>query len=177
MTTDQPAIDRIPIGHTVNYAVRGLPEIADEYNSARTITPIEITLVYRAAPDSQLGRISAYVKGWWMEDGKRIPMDKPVGRWLYGGPEAWPAWLAKEARLHDPAAVSAVPSRADAWLAAAEAAGVVQRTTASPSRADTLRSAADRLESANPDRDADFSEGVDWARDELRRMAAEGPQS
>jgi hypothetical protein len=97
-----PAIDRIPIGHSVNYAVRGAPEIADEYNAERTIDPIEITLVYRSAPDSQLGRISAYIKGWWMQSGKRVPMDKPVGRWLYGGPEHWPAWLAEEARLHDP---------------------------------------------------------------------------
>ncbi|MEV7389588.1 hypothetical protein [Streptomyces sp. NPDC091215] len=102
MTTPEPTVDRIPIGHSINYAVRGLPEIADEYNAERTIAPTEITLVYRAAPDSQLGRISAYVKGWWMQDGKRIPMDKPVGRWLYGGPDSWPAWLAAEAQLHDP---------------------------------------------------------------------------
>lgn len=154
MTTDQPAINRIPIGHTVNYAVRGLPEIADEYNSARTIAPIEITLVYRAAPDSQLGRISAYVKGWWMEDGKRIPMDKPVGRWLYGGPEAWPAWLAKEARLHDPAAVSAVPSRAD-----------------------TLRWAADQVAALDPVEAALAGQHA-WsdAAALLRRMADEEPQ-
>lgn len=100
MTT--PTIDRIPIGRSVTYAVRGLPEIADEYNAERTIAPTEITFNYRSTPDSQLGRISVYVKGWWMQDGKRVPMDKPVGRWRYGNPEAWPTWLAEEARLHDP---------------------------------------------------------------------------
>lgn len=107
MTTPETTVDRIPIGHSVNYAVRGVPEIGDEYNAERTITPTEITLVYRAAPDPQLGRVSAYVKGWWMQDGKRVPMDKPVGRWLYGDPECWPAWLAEEARLHDPDAPTA----------------------------------------------------------------------
>jgi hypothetical protein len=122
VTVNEPtAVDRIPIGHSVNYAVRGLPEIADEYNAERTIDPIEITLAYRAAPDSHLGRISAYVKGWWMQDGKRVPMDKPVGRWLYGDTEAWPEWLAEEARLHDPdAAAPAGPAPATEGDAEAE---------------------------------------------------------
>jgi hypothetical protein len=96
------AIDRIPLGRHVTYAVRGVPEIADEYNAERTIAPTEISLTYRAAPDSQLGRIHAYVKGWWMQDGTRVPMDKPVGRHFHGDPADWPEWLAEEARLHDP---------------------------------------------------------------------------
>ena len=41
-------------------------------------------------------------------------------------------------------------------------------------RATLFREAADRLEERNPDRSADFSEGVDWALDELRAMA-DGP--
>lgn len=102
MTTPEPTVDRIPIGRSINYAVRGVPEIGDEYNAERTIDPTEITLIYRATPDSHLGRTSVYVKGWWMQDGKRVPMDKPVGRWLYGNADSWPAWLAEEARLHDP---------------------------------------------------------------------------
>lgn len=106
--TDQTAIDRIPIGRNVTYAVRGVPEVQDEYNAERTIAPIEISLTYRAAPDSQLGRVHAYVKGWWMQDGQRVPMDKPVGRHFYGRTfDEWPDWLVAEARLHDPdAAVS-----------------------------------------------------------------------
>ncbi|GGS96441.1 hypothetical protein [Streptomyces violaceus] len=95
--------DRIPVAHSVVYAVRGVPEVPDEYNAERTIAPHEITLTYRAAEDSQLGRVHAYVKGWWMQDGSRVPMDKPVGRHFWGRDFAdWPEWLAAEARLHDP---------------------------------------------------------------------------
>ncbi|MFF1544119.1 hypothetical protein [Streptomyces sp. NPDC058291] len=43
-------------------------------------------------------------------------------------------------------------------------------------RAAVLREAAEHLEAVNPDRGAEFSDGVDWAVDELRRMAAECPQ-
>ncbi|MCX4405929.1 MULTISPECIES: hypothetical protein [unclassified Streptomyces] len=119
MTTDQPAIDRIPVARSVVYVVRGVPEIADEYNADRTIAPTEISFTYQATEDSHLGRVHAYVKGWWMQDGVRIPTDKPVGRHFWGRAfENWPDWLAEEARLHDPAAVSAVPARADLLTAA-----------------------------------------------------------
>ncbi|MGW5616230.1 hypothetical protein [Streptomyces sp. NPDC003877] len=106
MTTPETTIDRIPIAQSVVYAVRGVPEVADEYNAERTIAPHEISLTYRASEDSQLGRVHAHVKGWWMEDGARVPMDKPVGRHFWGRTFAdWPEWLAEEARLHDPAAM------------------------------------------------------------------------
>lgn len=36
-----------------------------------------------------------------------------------------------------------------------------------------LRDAADWAETANPDRSADFSEGVDWLLGELRRIAGQ----
>ena len=36
---------------------------------------------------------------------------------------------------------------------------------------EALRDAADWAETANPDRSADFSEGVDWVLGELRRIA------
>lgn len=51
---------------------------------------------------------------------------------------------------------------------AAESAGRVADDT-QPLRTERLR-AADLLEARNPDRNADFSEGVDWAIDELRCM-------
>lgn len=103
-------VDRIPLAHSVVYAVRGAPEVPDEYNAERTIAPHEITLTYRTSEDSQLGRVHAYVKGWWMQDDSRVPMDKPVGRHFWGRNfDGWPEWLAEEARLHDPerAAVAA----------------------------------------------------------------------
>lgn len=92
----------IPIAISLVYAVRGRPEVDDEYNADHTIAPTEITLTYRAAPDSGLGRIHAYVKGRWMQNGARVPMDRPVGRHFYGDLADWPEWLVAEARLHDP---------------------------------------------------------------------------
>lgn len=103
--------DRIPLTHSVVYAVRGVPEVPDEYNAERTIAPHEITLTYRTTEDSQLGRVHAYVKGWWMQDGARVPMDKPVGRHFWGRNFAdWPEWLVEEARLHDPDAAVEPPA-------------------------------------------------------------------
>lgn len=97
-----PGITRVPISRSVRYAVRGAPEVQDEYNATRTIAPTEITLTYRDAPDSGLGRVHAYVKGWWMQDGARVHSEA-VGRHFHGGREFahWPEWLTAEARLHD----------------------------------------------------------------------------
>lgn len=104
-TDQQLAVDRVPIAHSVVYAVRGLPEVPNQYGSG-TLEPREITLTYRTAPDSQLGRVHAYVAGRIWVDGAEIPL-LPGG--LYGqhyddGLDGWPEWLAEEARLHDPAA-------------------------------------------------------------------------
>ncbi|ELP64171.1 hypothetical protein PV735_05450 [Streptomyces turgidiscabies] len=101
----QQALDKatldVPIAISIVYAVRGRPDVPDEYNETRTIRPREITLTYRAASDGQLGRIHAYVKGWWMQGDARVPMDS-VGRHFTGDPAGWPKWLAAEARQHDP---------------------------------------------------------------------------
>ncbi|MCL6734409.1 hypothetical protein [Streptomyces neyagawaensis] len=94
-------IARFPFSRAVRYAVRGAPEVPDEYNETRTIAPTEITFTYSATPDSQLGRVHAYVKGWWMQDGARVHAEA-VGRHFHGDLAAWPEWLAAEARLHDP---------------------------------------------------------------------------
>lgn len=145
--------DRIPIARSVVYAVRGMPEIADEYNATRTIAPTEINLTYRASEDSQLGRVHAYVSGWWMENGARVPMDKPVGRHFWDGKaDDWPEWLAEEARLHDPAVL---PAPVD--------------------RAAVLREAADRIDATDLPQDyVDmFDNGARWATTVLRRVAAE----
>ncbi|MGA5208992.1 hypothetical protein ACPCSB_04700 [Streptomyces pseudogriseolus] len=103
-------IDRIPLAHSVRYVAHGLPEVPNHYGPG-VLAPSEITLTYRAAPDSQLGRVHAYVAGRLWVDGKEVPL-LPGG--LYGqhyldGLDNWPEWLAEEARLHDPeaAAVSA----------------------------------------------------------------------
>lgn len=102
--TDTTGIVRFPVARSVVYVVRGAPEVPDEYNETRTIAPTELSLTYRATADSQLGRIHAYVKGWWMQDGARVHAEA-VGRHFWGRDLAsWPEWLATEARLHDPEA-------------------------------------------------------------------------
>jgi hypothetical protein len=108
VTTDEPAIDRIPLAHSVRYVARGLPEVPNKYG-AGVLAPSEITLTYRSAPDSQLGRVHAYVAGRIWVDGQELPL---LSGGLYGqhyddGLDGWPEWLAEEARLHDPDASSA----------------------------------------------------------------------
>jgi hypothetical protein len=104
---ERPAdsLDRIPLTRSVRYAVRGAPEVPDEYHETRTIAPTEITFTYRATPDAFLGRVHAYVKGWWMQDDARVHAEA-VGRHFTGDPANWPGWLAVEARLHDSGAPS-----------------------------------------------------------------------
>lgn len=109
----QSTVDRIPLAHSVRYVARGLPEVPNQYGPG-LLVPSEITLTYRSAPDSQLGRVHAYVAGRIWADGAELPL-LPGG--LYGqhyddGLDGWPEWLAEEARLHEPAAgrvVSAEP--------------------------------------------------------------------
>lgn len=103
------AVDRIPLARSVAYAVKGVPDVPAEHTKGLTLAPTEITLTYRSTTDSQLGRVHAYVKGWWMRNGERYPTEKPMGQHYYGGPDGWPEWLAQEARLHDPEAAVSVP--------------------------------------------------------------------
>lgn len=109
-TTD-PQTDplRIPIAHSVRYAARGLPDVPFLYGPG-VIRASEITLTYRAAPDSQLGRVHAYVKGRLWVDEREVPTADGYGQHYDDGLDGWPEWLAEEARLHDPDAPSAAVS-------------------------------------------------------------------
>jgi hypothetical protein len=106
--TDQTPIDRIPLAHSVHYAARGLPEVPNQYGPG-VLRPSEITLTYRSAPDSQLGRVHAYVAGRIWVDGKEQPLlpGGLFGQHYFDGLDGWPEWLAEEARLHDPDAAKA----------------------------------------------------------------------
>jgi len=107
MTTNPQPL-RIPIGRNITYVVRGMPEVPNAYGPGYLV-PTEISLTYRATEDSQLGRFHAYVKGQWRRDGEVMPSgEKLPGQHYYGDPSTWPAWLAEEARLHDPAASAVV---------------------------------------------------------------------
>jgi hypothetical protein len=114
--TDQPAIDRIPLAHSVHYAVRGAPEVPNQYGPG-VLVPSEITITYKSATDSQLGRIHAYVAGRIWVDGKETPLlpGGLYGQHYFDGLDGWPEWLAEEARLHDPDTVQA-PADRDAEL-------------------------------------------------------------
>jgi hypothetical protein len=99
----EPAIDRIPLAHSVRYAVRGLPEVPNQYGPG-VLVPSEITLTYKSATDSQLGRVHAYVAGRIWVDGKETPLlpGGLYGQHYFDGLDGWPEWLAEEAQLHDP---------------------------------------------------------------------------
>ena len=104
----ETAVDRIPLTHSVHYVARGLPDLPYQHGPG-VLRPSEITLTYRAAPDSQLGRVHAYVAGRIHVDGQEIP-HAPYGQHYDDGLDGWPAWLAEEARLHDPDAAAVVPA-------------------------------------------------------------------
>lgn len=115
--TDDPL--RIPIAHSVRYVARGLPDVPNQYGRG-VLRPSEITLNYRAAPDSQLGRVHAYVAGRLWADGAEIPLlnDGLYGQHYDDGLDGWPEWLAEEARLHDPDVAPADRAASTAPLAA-----------------------------------------------------------
>jgi hypothetical protein len=110
-TTTETAVDRIPLARSVRYAARGLPEVPNQYGPG-VLAPSEITLTYRAASDSQLGRVHAYVAGRIWVDGVETPLlpGGLYGQHYFDGLDGWPEWLAEEARLHDPDAPAVVPS-------------------------------------------------------------------
>lgn len=105
--TEPTSVDRIPLAHTVRYAARGLPDLPYQYGRG-SLVPTEISLTYRTAPDSQLGRVYAYVVGRINVDGQEI-LHGPYGQHYHEGLENWPAWLTEEARLHDPDAPASPP--------------------------------------------------------------------
>lgn len=115
----QTAVDRIPLSHSVRYVARGLPDVPNQYGQG-VLRPSEITLTYRASPDSQLGRVHAYVAGRLWVDGREIPLLPSGG--LYGqyhddGLPDWPEWLTEEARLHDPEVPAALTEAERTMLA------------------------------------------------------------
>lgn len=113
---NQPAaVDRIRITRSVSYAVKGAPEVPAHGAAipGTTLAPNQVTFTYRAAPDSQLGRIQARVKGFWKRDGARVNPGQPMAQHYFGDLADWPEWLAEEARLHDPEVAVPVPEPAD----------------------------------------------------------------
>ncbi|MGW1961793.1 hypothetical protein ACWCPD_16130 [Streptomyces sp. NPDC001935] len=108
---DEITVDRIPLARSVRYIARGLPDVPFQYGPG-VIRPSEITLTYRDTPDSQLGRVHAYVTGRLWVGEREVPMGSGYGQHYDDGLSNWPDWLTDEAQLHDPDAVS-VPAPTD----------------------------------------------------------------
>ena len=107
--------ERTPYCHKIRYGVSGAPDttgMEGSYASGLSIDPTLVELVYSTARDGKPASLSASVRGWVMRDGVRVNPDDPDDQMLVhfkNGPDGWPAWLAAEARLHDPERATAPP--------------------------------------------------------------------
>jgi hypothetical protein len=100
-------ITRTPYCTKIRYGIEGAPILdGDDMDGSHApgvgIRPTLIEFVYSAARDGKPASVSASVTGQWTRFGKREPFDDQVTTHFKGGPDGWPAWLAAEARLHDP---------------------------------------------------------------------------
>ena len=113
MNTNPPAdVDRTPYCTKIRYGITGAPVLTeDEMDGSHApgvgVRPTLIELVYSPARDGKPASVSASVTGEWMRFGQRDGGE--VTTHFKNGPDGWPAWLAKEARLHDPAAPVSSP--------------------------------------------------------------------
>ncbi|MFF7795575.1 hypothetical protein [Streptomyces sp. NPDC007991] len=101
---------RTPYAHKIRYGITGAPILTeDEMDGSHApgvgLKPVLIQLVYSAARDGKPATVDASVTGNWTRFGE--PADGQVTTHFKNGPEGWPAWLAAEARLHDPDAAPA----------------------------------------------------------------------
>jgi hypothetical protein len=113
-------VTRTPFCTKVRYGVTGAPAIPGgqgSYAPGITIEPTWIELVYSPARNGKPATVAAAVTGWYMRDGERVQPEGAVLSHYFNGPDGWPAWLAAEARLHDPNTV-AERIRVDALKAA-----------------------------------------------------------
>lgn len=108
-------IDRTPYCHKIRYGITGAPILdSDDMDGSHApgvgLAPTLIELIYSAARDGKPPSVAASVTGQWTRFGKREPFDDQMTTHFKNGTDGWPAWLAAEARLHDPAAAPAVSS-------------------------------------------------------------------
>jgi hypothetical protein len=106
--TDQPT--RTPYCTKIRYGITGAPILdCDEMDGSHApgvgVAPKLVELVYSAPRDGKAAAVSASVTGGWTRFGR--PGDGEIAVHFTSDPASWPAWLAAEARLHDPAVSSA----------------------------------------------------------------------
>jgi hypothetical protein len=101
---------RTPYCTKVRYGISGAPILTEDemdgtFAPGVGVEPTLIELVYHAPRDDKPASVSASVTGDWTRYGERD--GGQVETHFRSGPDGWPAWLAEEARRHDPDAVSA----------------------------------------------------------------------
>ncbi|MFM9589836.1 hypothetical protein ACKI1J_15065 [Streptomyces scabiei] len=106
--TNQPT--RTLYAHKIRYGVTGFPILdGDDMDGSHApgvgVRPTLIELVYSPARDGKPASVSASVTGDWTRFGHADPdgFGGQVTTHFKNGPDGWPAWLAEEARRHDPA--------------------------------------------------------------------------
>lgn len=104
---------RTPYCTKIRYGICGAPLLAeDEMDGSHApgigVQPKLIELIYSAARDGKPASVSASVTGAWTRFGE--PAGGEVAVHFKNGPDGWPAWLAEEARLHDPAPAGVAPA-------------------------------------------------------------------
>lgn len=108
--------DRTPYCTKIRYGIAGAPTLTeDEMDGSHApgigLAPKLIELIYSVARDGKPASVSASVTGEWTRFGERA--DGQVTVHFTDGPDGWPAWLAEEARLHDPASSAGVAPAPD----------------------------------------------------------------
>jgi hypothetical protein len=110
MTDTNPQPARTPYCHKIRYGITGAPildeaEMDGSFAPGVGVEPALIELVYSPARDGKPASVDASVTGWWTRFGERDQFGGRMATHFKDGPDGWPAWLAEEARLHDPAAI------------------------------------------------------------------------
>lgn len=101
--------ERTPHCTKIRYGITGAPLLTeDEMDGSHApgvgVAPTLVELVYSPARDGKPARVDASVTGDWTRFGEPDGFGGRVTTHFKNGPDGWPAWLAEEARLHDPAA-------------------------------------------------------------------------
>lgn len=109
--TSSPTPARTPYCHKIRYGITGAPILdGDDMDGSHApgvgVVPKVIELVYSPARDGKPARVDASVTGDWTRFGEPDGFGGQVATHFKDGPDGWPAWLAEEARLHDPADAS-----------------------------------------------------------------------
>ena len=112
---NDPTPGRTPYCHKIRYGVTGAPTLdGDDMDGSHApavgVIPKLIELVYSPARDGKPARVDASVTGDWTRFGEPDDFGGQVTTHFKNGPDAWPAWLAEEARLHDPERAASAPA-------------------------------------------------------------------